>query len=41
MPLINFKLVKAKNLKMEFEKNYPNTAYLFTDILIISWHSEI
>ena len=33
---MNFKIVNAKNLKIEFEKLLKNMVYLFTDIFIIS-----
>ena len=38
---MNFKIVNSKNLKTELKKNHLNMAYLFTEILIISWHTEI
>ena len=42
MPFMNFKIVNAKNLKMEFkEKLLKLMVYLFTEILIISWHTDI
>ena len=37
MPFMNFEVVNAKNLNMEFKK----TAKIFTEILIIGWHTEI
>ena len=40
MPFMNFKILNAKNLKMEF-KDCQTMAYLFTEILIIGWHTEI
>ena len=36
MPFMNFKIVKAKNLKTT-----TKMWHLFTEILIISWHTEI
>ena len=38
---MNFKMVNAKNLMMEFKKKYLIMAFLFTEILIISWHTEM
>ena len=38
---MNFNIENAKTFEMEFTKNYHNVAYLFTEILIISWHTEI
>ena len=41
MSFMNFKIVNAKNLKMEFkEKLLKLMVYLFTEI-IISWHTDI
>ena len=37
---MNLKTVTAKHLKMEF-KNHLSVAHLFTEVLIISWHTEI
>ena len=37
---MNFKMVNAKNLMMELKK-YLIMAFLFTEILIISWHTEM
>ena len=41
MPLMNFKIVNAKNLKDGTEKDCQNMAYLFTEILIIGWRTEM
>ena len=38
---MEFKIVNAKNLKMELKKKHWDMAYLFTEILIISWHIDI
>ena len=38
---MNFKMVNAKNLMMEFKKKCLIMAFLFTEILIISWHTEM
>ena len=40
MSFMNFEIVNAKNKKMEFKK-LLNIAYLFTEVLIISCHTEI
>ena len=40
MPFMNFKIVNAKNLKMEFKKT-KYMAYVLTEIFIISCHTEI
>ena len=41
MSFMNFNIENAKTLRMEWKKNYYNMAHLFTEILIISWHTEI
>ena len=41
MSFMNFNIENAKTFRMEWKKNYYNMAYLFTEILIISWHTEI
>ena len=41
MPFMNFKIENVKNIKMEFKKNAKNLAYLFTKMLIISWHTDV
>ena len=42
MPFMNFKILNAKNLKIELKKKLlKNMVYLFTEIKIISWHTEI
>ena len=38
---MNFKMVNAKNLMMELKKKCLIVAFLFTEILIISWHTEM
>ena len=40
MPVMHFKIVNAKNVKIKFKKP-PILAYLFTEISIIGWHTEI
>ena len=41
MSFMNFNIENAKTFRMEWKKNYYNMVYLFTEILIISWHTEI
>ena len=45
MPFMNFKIVNAKYLKMEFKKAakiwHIYMAYLFSEILMIGWRTEI
>ena len=41
LSFMNFNIENAKTFEMEFTKKYHNVAYLFTEILIISWHTEI
>ena len=39
---MNSKIVNAKNLKMKSKKTTKTWhIYIFTEILIISWHTEI
>ena len=38
---MNFKIENVKNIKMEFKKNAKNLVYLFTKMLIISWHTDV
>ena len=42
LSFMNFNIENAKTfIRMEWKKNYYNMAHLFTEILIISWHTEI
>ena len=41
MSFMNFNIENAKTFRMEWKKNYYSMVYLFTEILIISWHTEI
>ena len=41
MSFMNFNIENAKTFRMEWKKNYYNMVYLFTEILIISWHTKI
>ena len=41
MSFMNFNIENAKTFRMEWKKNYYNMVFLFTEILIISWHTEI
>ena len=38
---MNFKMVNAKKLNDGIKKKYLIMAFLFTEILIISWHTEM
>ena len=39
---MNFEIVNAKTQNfIDLKKNYSNMAYLFTEIVIISWHTQI
>ena len=41
MSFMNFNIENAKTFRMEWKKNYYNMAHLFTETLIINWHTEI